>query len=200
MNHELVDEQLLRRLEAATTRLGDEPPELPEPIDAETRQLHEGWQIVGQLFDRAAAEHDSVQIEERVRVGAERKIGQRRWRRRVGYATVAASLLVGLLLGVWFNRQRSATDGIAGIERGALSAGAEDLNSFADDWPSGTQFDESGNPIIVEDDWWVDDCDWQIAMTHDELWGMQQRWHEESFGWLNDSIGGLGDEKEGDPL
>lgn len=192
MNHEPVNEELLRRLEGATLRIGDERPELP---DVESRRLHEGWQIVSRMLNRVVAEHDSVLIEERVRAGVERRIIQRRWRRRAGFVAVAASLLVGLMLGAWYNRQRVPADRVAGIEPGQPAVEATSQNTLPNEWPVGTLFDADGNPVFAradrDQDAWFDGFDFEIAMAREELWDLQRRWSDEGALWPDDGIEGL---------
>jgi hypothetical protein len=198
MNHDHIDEELLRRLEAATPPRGADR---PDAADAETCRLHDGWLRVSRLLDRVVAEHDSVLIEERVRVGVERRLVQRRLRRRTGLVAVAASLLIGMLLGAWYNRDRAALEQVAGAKPDAAlsgansttivnSAGTPRRDAIDGEWPVGTPRGPDGRPLPIDaaSDFWFEDFDWQVAMTREVLWDVQRRWHDDAVVWQDDWI------------
>lgn len=169
MNPKLDEEQLLRRLEIATRRNGDGSPQL---LDTETSMLHDGWERLGQLLDRATAEHDSVVIEQRVLLGVQRQFILRRVRRRVVSLAVAASLLGMFAIGAWIGAGRGISQ-IAQPNHGAVpdspfpsSRSSEDLRSgLVFDWypPTGSHEFE----FAAEDDVWSDELDWQVAETRE---------------------------------
>jgi hypothetical protein len=197
MNHEPVNDDLLRRLEAATPPSGQERPGL---LDVESRRLHEGWQIVSQVLDRVVAEHDSVLIEDRVRAGVERRIAQRRWRRRAGFVAIAASLLLGLMLGAWYNQHRGGSDQVVEVKSSdsrttVASSSATDSaagtrrDGIDNEWPVGTPLGPDGLPFPIDaaSHFWHEDFDWQVATAREVLWDIERRWHDDTMIWADDA-------------
>ncbi|MBI5759418.1 MAG: hypothetical protein HZA46_12940 [Planctomycetales bacterium] len=169
MNREREEDQLLRRLEIATRRRGDDSPEL---LDTESCMLHDGWERLTQMLDRATAEHDSVVVEERLLRGVQRQVVQRRMRRRVISIAVAASVLGVFAIGAWIGLGRTIQE-IAQPIRGVVpdspfhsvrSPDDSRLN-FAADWypPAGSH----GSELAAEDDVWSDELDWQVSETRE---------------------------------